>query len=85
MELWLDFNDLDVQSCWVVGVNSRCPYGRSAEASMSAQIVVPTVAALIVLVLALLTLLIKCGANRRQARSRRRRGVTGWDYEGVPS
>lgn len=84
--LWLNFNDFDEQSCWVAGVNGTCPYINAGPmVSVAQQIVVPTVAAIIVLILALATLLVKCGANRRKARSKRKRGVGGWDYEGVPS
>lgn len=84
--IWLDFNDLDVEACWVTGLNSTCPYTTGPnQASQTKRIVVPTVAAIIVLVLALATLLVKCGANRSKARNRRKRGEAGWDYEGVPS
>lgn len=82
--LWVNFNDLDVEGCWVVGQNVTCPYrkGNSSEQ----QVIVPTVAAVIVFAVAALTVFVKCAANRQQSkRRRRRRGDDGWDYEGVPS
>ena len=82
--LWVDFNDLDVVRCWVIGQNGTCPY-QAQQAGEGRTIVVPTVAAVIVFVLALLTVFIKCAANRRNTRRRRKRGDDGWDYEGVPS
>ncbi|WPG97853.1 Hypothetical protein R9X50_00063500 [Acrodontium crateriforme] len=82
--LWVDFNDLDTMSCWVVGQNSKCPYLK-AESDARRTVVVPTVAAIIVFVLAALTVFVKCAANRRNAHRGRRRAADGWDYEGVPS
>jgi hypothetical protein len=81
--LWMNFNDLDVQGCWVVGQNVTCPYLSTGHDNR--QIIVPTVAAVIVFVLALLTVFVKCAANRQGSKRRRRRGDDGWDYEGVPS
>ena len=81
--LWVNFNDLNVEGCWVVGQNVTCPYlnqGRDER-----QVIIPTVAAVIVFVLAALTVFIKCAANRQRTKRRRRRGDDGWDYEGVPS
>lgn len=82
--LWLDFNQLDISACWVVGSNTTCPYVDS-RTSETRRIVVPVVGAIIVFVLALLTVLIKCAGNRQTAKRRKRRGNDGWDYEGVPS
>ncbi|KAH9844967.1 Maintenance of telomere capping protein 6 [Teratosphaeria destructans] len=83
--LWVNFNDLDVNTCWVIGQNATCPYTTGGDSS-NREIVVPTVAAVIVFVLAGLTMFVKCAANRRNTkRKRRRRGEDGWDYEGVPS
>lgn len=82
--LWLNFNDLDVATCWVVGQNSTCPY-QSAEDTGDQTIIVPTVAAVIVFVLTILTIFVKCAANRQSSKRRRRRGDDGWDYEGVPA
>ena len=81
--VWINFNSLDVEGCWVSGANSTCPYTPNAGQD-EGQVVVPTVAALAFIVLAVLTILAKCGSNRRKSRKRRRiKG--GWEYEGVPS
>ncbi|KAL2352481.1 hypothetical protein BJ546DRAFT_211209 [Cryomyces antarcticus] len=84
-QIWLNFNALDAQNCWVSGVNTTCPYTPSKNSDPRRTIVVPTVAAVIVFLLAALTLFVKCAANRQNSRRRRRRGEDGWDYEGVPS
>lgn len=81
--LWIDFNDLDIAGCWVIGQNSTCPY-QDRKVGEGRRVIVPTVAAVIVFVLAILTIFIKCAANRRNSR-RRRKVDDGWDYEGVPS
>lgn len=81
--LWVNFNDLDIPQCWVTGVNATCPYVNKHSGSQ--EIIVPTIAAVVVFVLAFLTILVKCAANRQQSKRRRRRGDDGWDYEGVPS
>lgn len=86
MALWVNFNSLDEKDCWVVGVNSSCPYIDDSDAERTRTVVVPTVAAVIVFILAVLTLFVKCAANRQNSRrGRRRKGEDGWDYEGVPS
>lgn len=82
--LWVNFNDLDVKSCWVVGQDETCPY--LPAKSSSRDVIVPVVSAVIVFVLAALTVFVKCAANRQMSKSRRRRGSDGGgDYEGVPS
>lgn len=84
--VWIDFNSLDREDCWVVGVNASCPYLNDDNAQRSRTVIVPTVAAVIIFVLSALTLFVKCAANRQNSRRRRRRrGEDGWDYEGVPS
>lgn len=83
--VWINFNSLAYQSCWVTtGVNGTCPYYTDQSATHSRQILIPTIAALIVLLLTVLTILVKCSANARNSRIRRR-GEGGWDYEGIPS
>jgi hypothetical protein len=82
--LWVDFNDLDIAGCWVIGQNSTCPY-QDKQVGEGRKVIVPTVAAVIVFVLAILTIFIKCASNRRNTRRRRKRMDDGWDYEGVPS
>jgi hypothetical protein len=83
--VWINFNSLDVEGCWVTsGPNGTCPYFEHLNSTPSRQVVVPTIAAIIVLILTALTLFVKCNVNRRNSRNRRR-GEGGWDYEGVPS
>ncbi|EXJ95144.1 hypothetical protein A1O1_00263 [Capronia coronata CBS 617.96] len=83
--VWINFNSLDQVDCWVTGgPNATCPYTGNEEGDHQRQVLIPTIAALIVLVLTVLTLLVKCNENRRNSRSRRR-GDGGWEYEGVPS
>lgn len=82
--LWLNFNDLDINACWVLGQNTTCPYSGEPE-QQTRRIVVPVVGGVIVFVLAALTVLVKCAGNRQTSKRRRRRGGDGWDYEGVPS
>ncbi|KAK0962815.1 Maintenance of telomere capping protein 6 [Friedmanniomyces endolithicus] len=83
--LWLNFNDLSTDACWVRGQNGSCPYLPTKSDAQGGQILVPTVAAIIVFVLAALTIFVKCAANRQSSRSKRRRVDDRWDYEGVPS
>lgn len=72
--------------CWVEGVNSTCPYVSRTDTNKVRIVVVPTVAAVAIFLLAALTFFVKCAANRREdKRGRRRRNVGGWEYEGVPS
>ncbi|THV98299.1 hypothetical protein D6D27_01618 [Aureobasidium pullulans] len=81
---WLNLNDIDIMDCWVSGVNQTCPY-QTGSRDMKGTVIIPTVAGVIVFLLAILTLTVKCAANRQNTRRRRRRGERGWDYEGVPS
>ena len=88
--LWVDWNSLAVSSCWVSGgPNATCPYS-ATEQRDPRYIIVPTVAAVIVLVIFALFLFVKL-ANHRVESSRRRRRKH-WKryagnlmYEGVPS
>ncbi|PGH23498.1 hypothetical protein AJ80_02452 [Polytolypa hystricis UAMH7299] len=81
--VWIDFNSLDVPTCWVThGPDAQCPY--EAEGGFRRRtVLVPIIAAIIVLIITALTLFVKCNANRRN--SRRTRVIEGWEYEGVPS
>ncbi|KAK3703845.1 Maintenance of telomere capping protein 6 [Vermiconidia calcicola] len=81
--LWINFNDLDIKACWVVGQNATCPYLQ--QSSSDRTVLIPTIAAVIVFVLAALTVFLKCAGNRQRSKRRRRRRDDGWDYEGVPS
>ena len=83
--IWLNFNSLDIEACWVTtGPNGTCPYFMDEEALRQRTLLVPVIAALVVLLLTALTLFVKCNKNRRNSR-KRIRGEGGWDYEGVPS
>ncbi len=83
--VWLNFNSLDVEACWVTtGPNGTCPYFVNKEALRQRTVLVPIIAALVVLLLTALTLFVKCNKNRHNSR-KRIRGEGGWDYEGVPS
>lgn len=83
--LWLNFNSLDAQTCWVVGQNATCPYLPGESKGQVRQVVVPVVAAVLIFTVSVLVILTKCAANRRTSKRRRRRGDDGGDYEGVPS
>ena len=83
--VWVNFNSLDVRACWTVaGANASCPYTINKENVHQRTVLVPVVAAIVILALSAITLFVKCNANRRTSR-RRKRGEGGWDYEGVPS
>lgn len=80
--VWIDFNSLDVQACWVSGgPNATCPYYLNDASIQRRTVLVPVIAGIIVLVITALTLFVKCSTNRRSSR-RRKRGEAGWDYEG---
>ncbi|EFW17691.1 hypothetical protein D8B26_000360 [Coccidioides posadasii str. Silveira] len=82
--IWLDFNSFDVPDCWVSGgPKAQCPYEVDESAIQRRNILVPSIAAIIILIITALTLFVKCNANRMN--SRRRRVIAGWEYEGVPS
>jgi hypothetical protein len=82
----LNLNSMDVNNCWAVGVNGTCPYTPRMDLNKTRVVVVPTIAAVIIFLVAALTFFVKCASNRREDRQgKRRRYVGGWDYEGVPS
>ena len=84
--LYINLNALSVPDCWVIGLNGTCPYLPTTDTNRTRIVVVPTVAAVIIFLLAALTFFVKCAANRREnKRGRKRRLVDGWEYEGVPS
>ncbi|KAI4716772.1 hypothetical protein E4T48_06997 [Aureobasidium sp. EXF-10727] len=82
---WLSINDIDTKDCWVSGVDKTCPYRNDVRDTGKPTVVIPTVAGVIVFLLAILTITVKCAANRQNTRRRLKRGEGGWDYEGVPS
>ncbi|PVH83295.1 hypothetical protein DL98DRAFT_513197 [Cadophora sp. DSE1049] len=89
---WVDFNSLDIEGCWTTGgPNATCPYkeavGKENELNRR-EILVPTIAAIIVLIIFGLMVFVKCVGNRSSKRRVRRRTKTagnGFVYEGVPS
>lgn len=83
--VWLDLNSLQVDHCWVSGgADAKCTYSvRTTADSNRRNVIVPTVAVIIVLAITAATLLVKCHENSR--RQRRNRVIKGWEYEGVPS
>lgn len=80
--IWIDFNSLDKENCWVQGANSTCPYHPEHEDTR--DILVVTIGSIVVIALAVAVLIVKCGANRLESK-RQRRVLDGWEYEGVPS
>ncbi|KAL2850549.1 hypothetical protein BJY01DRAFT_209787 [Aspergillus pseudoustus] len=84
-EVWIDFNSLDVETCWVTGgPGTTCPYTSDPDQLERRTVLVAAVAGIVICIIAALTLFVKCNANRRNSR-RNRRVMQGWEYEGVPS
>lgn len=84
-QVWLDFNSLDIASCWVSGgPDANCPYASDPQQLEKRTVLVATIWGIVICVVAALTLFVKCNANRRNSR-RRKRVIEGWEYEGVPS
>jgi hypothetical protein len=87
--IWMNFNSLSTQDCWVIGTSTTCPYGSGGSSSTNTklQIVIPVVAAVIVLAIAGLLIFVKCAANRQNSRRRKKRRSPGDfdEYEGVPA
>lgn len=82
--VWINLNSIDVQYCWVMGgANATCIYIGDADNVGRRTILVPTIAAIIILVITASTIFVKCNSNRRI--SRRKRVSQSWEYEGVPS
>ncbi|KAJ6125751.1 hypothetical protein N7523_003371 [Penicillium sp. IBT 18751x] len=84
-EIYIDFNSIQVTSCWVSGgPGASCPYASDPQELQRRTVLVAAIAGVVILVITALTLFIKCNANRRNSR-RRKRVIEGWEYEGVPS
>lgn len=84
--VYVDLNQLGTADCWVIGINGTCPYLQSTDTNRTRIVVIPTVAAVIIFVLAAFTFFVKCASNRREdRRGGGRKMVGGWEYEGVPS
>lgn len=83
--VYINLNALDEMDCWVTtGPNGTCRYQQNSNEQRNREVLIPTIAALIILILTVLTILVKCNVNRRNNR-RHRVGPGGWEYEGVPS
>ncbi|KAL3474993.1 hypothetical protein BJX99DRAFT_230703 [Aspergillus californicus] len=84
-EVWIDFNSLDTETCWVTGgPEETCPYTSDPDQLERRTVLVAAIAGIVICIIAALTLFVKCNANRRNSR-RNRRIIQGWEYEGVPS
>ncbi|OOQ88167.1 Lectin C-type domain protein [Penicillium brasilianum] len=84
-EIYIDFNSIDVTSCWVSGgPEAQCPYGADPQQLERKTVLVAAIAGIVICIITALTLFVKCNANRRNSR-RRTRMIKGWEYEGVPS
>jgi hypothetical protein len=86
----LALNSLHTPGCWVLGSqNVTCPYDSDSLMLFTRErtILVPTIAAIIVLVISALTVFSKVAGNRAVTRRtrRRRERSNGFVYEGVPS
>jgi len=55
----IQFNDIDVATCWVIGRDTTCPYLKNTSTN-NRQVIVPVVAAILVFVISGLTLFVKC-------------------------
>lgn len=84
-EIYIDFNSIDVASCWVSGgPEAKCPYTSDPQQLERRTVLVAAIAGIVICIITALTLFVKCNANRRNSR-RRKRVIEGWEYEGVPS
>ncbi|KAJ5651418.1 uncharacterized protein N7484_005141 [Penicillium longicatenatum] len=84
-EIFLDFNCIDITSCWVTGgPQATCPYANNPQQLERKTVLVSVVAGVVICVIFALTVFVKCNTNRRNSR-RRKRVIEGWEYEGVPS
>lgn len=84
-EVFVDLNSIDVTSCWVSGgPEAPCPYESDPQQLEHKTVLVAAIASIVICIITALTLFVKCNANRRNSR-RRKRVIEGWEYEGVPS
>ncbi|RKF73353.1 Maintenance of telomere capping protein 6 [Golovinomyces cichoracearum] len=83
---WVAFDSLKVENCWVVGAkNNSCPYVENDTALDTLRkrtLLIPTIVALLVIVLTVITLCTKAAGNRAERRRPRRNPSV--VYEGVP-
>jgi len=86
---WVDFNSLDTEGCWTSGgPNATCPYTEAVGTKDDLQkkyVLVPTVAAIIVLIITAMTMFVKVAGSRSTRKRTKRRADNGFVYEGVPS
>ena len=73
--IFLNYNSIDTEGCWVVGAGSKCPYAGTGQGRNG--LAVPVVAGVVILVLAALMLVVKCAGNRSV---RRRKGLRAVSY-----
>ncbi|KAJ5822425.1 hypothetical protein N7447_004765 [Penicillium robsamsonii] len=84
-EVFVNFNSRDITSCWISGgYGATCPYASDPQQLERETVLVAAIAGIIILIITALTFFVKCNANRRNSR-RRKRVIAGWEYEGVPS
>ncbi|KAJ5375810.1 hypothetical protein N7517_007816 [Penicillium concentricum] len=84
-EVFVNYNSRDITSCWVSGgYDATCPYASDPQQLERQTVLVAAIAGIIILIITALTFFVKCNANRRNSR-RRKRVIGGWEYEGVPS
>lgn len=84
-EVFVNFNSIDITSCWVSGgPGAGCPYETDPQELHRKTVLVAAIAGIVICIITALTFFVKCNANRRNSR-RRKRVIKGWDYEGVPS
>ncbi|POS85574.1 hypothetical protein EPUL_003096 [Erysiphe pulchra] len=86
VKCWVAFESRDVEGCWVVGgKNNTCPYAAdrtTLETIRKRTLLIPTTAAIVILVFTALTILAKAARNRREGRRPCRQQKVA--YEGVP-
>ncbi|KAJ5172875.1 hypothetical protein N7492_005468 [Penicillium capsulatum] len=84
-EVLINFNSIDITSCWVSGgPGAGCPYETDPQEIHRKTVLVAAIAGIVICIITALTFFVKCNANRRNSR-RRKRVIEGWEYEGVPS
>ncbi|KAF2862657.1 hypothetical protein K470DRAFT_255584 [Piedraia hortae CBS 480.64] len=81
--VWVDFNSLGEEECWIVGRDTKCPFTQTGHEG-ERRVVVPIVSAVVVFVVAALMLCVKSRRSRKSKR-RRRKGGDRIEYEGVPA
>lgn len=84
---WVALDSMDVEGCWVVGgKNNTCLYNDSIalETYRKRTILIPTIAAILVLVVTAITIIAKAADNRRKGRRQNRKINIADIGEGVP-